>query len=569
MKIYFKKLSILFILAFYNVQAFAAVNVSSSNLDDEAHLAVEDQAYQQALSANSLRGSQQLAGSSISSFKKTADGLPIYGSQLFQGDFGDLSFSGFNPNYQIGVGDEIQLLIWGAMTEELALVVDAKGNIFMPKVGPINVLGVRNEALNQVIQERIQKVYKDNVESYANLKSTQSVKIFVSGYVMKPGLYGGFASDSVLHYLDLAGGIDPARGSYLRVSLVRGDTTIQRLDLYEFLQSGKLPLTQFRDGDVILVEPRSNTVIVSGKVVNSARFEFMGDVMPLTQALEYAQPSSVATSVSVRRVRDGRSTVQVCMIEDAASVLLEPGDVVNVTGRGVVQNVLVSFTGEFEGPDSRVFPAGTRLSEVVDLLQPTKLSNVEAAQLFRTSVAERQKVLIQQSLDNLERKVMSASSVSLEEAQLRQVEATTILSFIERARQAEPTGQIMMASLEDAEQVYVQDGDVLYIPRLSNLVTVHGEVQYPNTQLFRRGEEVEDYIDRAGGFTRNANEKELILVKANGMIVTIGKGRSIDPEPSDEIIVLPTADAKKLMFAKEISTIIYQIALGARVVVGL
>ena len=355
----------------------------------------------------------------------------------------------------------------------------------------------------------------------------------------------------------------------MRVSLVRGDTTIQRLDLYEFLQSGKLPLTQFRDGDVILVEPRSNTVIVSGKVVNSARFEFMGDVMPLTQALEYAQPSSVATSVSVRRVRDGRSTVQVCMIEDAASVLLEPGDVVNVTGRGVVQNVLVSFTGEFEGPDSRVFPAGTRLSEVVDLLQPTKLSNVEAAQLFRTSVAERQKVLIQQSLDNLERKVMSASSVSLEEAQLRQVEATTILSFIERARQAEPTGQIMMASLEDAEQVYVQDGDVLYIPRLSNLVTVHGEVQYPNTQLFRRGEEVEDYIDRAGGFTRNANEKELILVKANGMIESIGKGRSIDPEPSDEIIVLPTADAKKLMFAKEISTIIYQIALGARVVVGL
>jgi protein involved in polysaccharide export with SLBB domain len=569
MKTYLKKISILFVLTLYSMQVFAAGNVTGGPLDDETRSLVETQAQQQVLSTQSLADSRLNTGASVSSFKKTVDGLPIYGSQLFQGDFGDLSFSGFNPNYQIGVGDEIQLLIWGAMTEELQLTVDAKGNVFIPSVGPINVLGVRNDTLNQMVQKRIQQVYKDNVESYANLKSTQTVKIFVSGHVMKPGLYHGFASDSVLHYLDQAGGVDPERGSYLKVSLVRADTTIQRLDLYEFLQHGKLPLTQFRDGDVILIEPRSNTVSVTGKVVNSARFEFVGDTIPLTEVLEYAQLSPAATSVSVRRVRDGQSTVQVCMLAEVDSVLLQSGDVVHVTGRGVVRNVLISFTGEFEGLDSRVFPAGTKLSEVVELLKPTKLSNIGAAQLFRKSVADRQAALIQQSLDHLERKVMTASSVSLEEAKLRQVEAQTISSFIARARQAEPTGQIMMASLEDAEQVYIQDGDVLHIPRMSNLVTVHGEVQYPNTQLYRENESVADYIDRAGGFTRNANEKELILVKANGMIETIGKGRWVDPEPSDEIIVLPKADAKKLMYAKEISTIIYQIALGARVVIGL
>jgi len=565
MKNYHKKIIRLFILTFCALELSAARNVTGRALDDETKSSVESQAYQQTLSDDT----SMVEDSDKSIFKHTAEGLPIYGSQLFQGDFGDLSFGGFNPNYQIGVGDEVQLLIWGAMTEELLLTVDAKGNIFLPRVGPIHVLGVRNDDLNKVIQQRIQQVYKDNVESYANLKSTQSVKIFVSGYVLKPGLYHGFASDSVLHYLDQAGGVDSERGSYLKVSLVRGNQTIQRLDLYDFLQSGKLPLTQFKDGDVILVEPRANTISVTGKVMNPARFEFTGDTIALAQILEYAQPMSSATSLSVRRVLNGESTVQVCPIEKANAVGLRPGDVINVTGRGVEQNVLVSFTGDFEGPDSWVFPAGTKLSEVMKVLKPTKLSNLSAAQLFRKSVADRQAALIQQSLDNLERKVMTANSVSLEEAQLRQVEAQTILSFVERARQAEPTGQIMMERIEDAEQIYIVDGDVLHIPSVSTLITVHGEVQYPNTQIFIKGDSVRDYIDRAGGFTLNANDEDLILIKANGLIDTIGKGRWVNPEPGDEIIVLPEPDTKKLMYAKEISTIIYQIALGARVVIGL
>lgn len=504
-----------------------------------------------------------------SGYRLTADGLPIFGSQLFQGDFKDLSFTGFNPNYQVGVGDIVQIMIWGAMESALDLTVDAKGNIFIPKVGPVTVLGVRNEDLNKTITARIRDVYKDNVESYAHLRSTQTVKVFVSGFVAQPGLYQGFSSDSVLFYLDRAGGIDPQRGSYLDVALKRGNEVVSRANLYDFLEKGTLPIAQFRDGDVILVEPRRHTATITGDVVNPARFEFSGENTTLDRLLTLASPKPTATSVSVRRSRGGDTRAIAVTLDQTATITLEPGDQVEVTGRNVVRNVLITYTGEHDGPASIVFPQGTRLADALQKIVATNLSDTTAVHLYRRSVAERQKTLLLQSLDNLERSVLSASSSTLEEARLRQVEAETIFAFIKRARQVEPKGQIILKSLKDAEILYLEDGDTLHIPAHSNLVTIHGEVKYPNTQTHRDRDKLSKYLTRAGGFTDNANDADIIIVRTNGVIEPVGKGRGADVLPGDEIIIMPKADSKKLLFAKEISTIIYQIALGARVVVGL
>jgi protein involved in polysaccharide export with SLBB domain len=242
-----KKAYLLFLNAFVGVQLASGLGAIEHSMPDEAQSHSEQQYLQRQLVEDSAAIGVKDDG--FSAYELTDDGLPIFGSQLFQGDFADLSFGGFNPDYQIALGDQIQVLIWGAMSEELKLRVDAKGNVFIPRVGPVHVLGVRNADLNQIIQRKIEQVYKENVESYASLSSTQTVKVFVSGFVNRPGLYQGFASDSVLYYIDRAGGVDPERGSYLQVSVVRGDEVIKVIDLYRFLESGRMPLTQFRDGD--------------------------------------------------------------------------------------------------------------------------------------------------------------------------------------------------------------------------------------------------------------------------------------------------------------------------------
>jgi len=46
------------------------------------------------------------------------------------------------------------------------------------------------------------------------------------------------------------------------------------VNLYDFLLSGNLAMTQLADGDVIFVAPRQNTVTVTGLAENAKRFEF-------------------------------------------------------------------------------------------------------------------------------------------------------------------------------------------------------------------------------------------------------------------------------------------------------
>ena len=76
----------------------------------------------------------------------------VFGSQIFTGRFAQQSFSGFNPDYQIAVGDRLLLRMWGAVTYEAYQNVDPQGNVFVPQVGPIAVLGVdrKSTRLNSI-----------------------------------------------------------------------------------------------------------------------------------------------------------------------------------------------------------------------------------------------------------------------------------------------------------------------------------------------------------------------------------------------------------------------------------
>lgn len=502
-------------------------------------------------------------------FGLSNDGQPVFGAQLFQGAFKNLSFSGFNPNYQIGIGDEIQIMIWGALQQQLTLRVDPKGNIFIPEVGPVSVLGVRNADLNEVIQNQVKRVFSQNVDIYANLLSAQNVKVFVSGFVTRPGLYEGFASDSVLYFLDRAGGIDLDRGSFIDITVKRHGEDIRKINLYDFLASGNMPLTQFQDGDTIFVGPIRNTATVLGRASNPARFEFPGTNVPLSHLMALATPSPLATHISIERQNRGRKEAFFFPLEEAADFPVKPDDLLTLTSTQRPETILVSITGEHDGESRQVLTYGAVLADAIARVRPGTRSDLESVQLFRESVAQRQKQLLNQMLDNLERTTLNARSGSLEEAQLRLQESEMIIKFVERARDVQPKGQVLLDNPLTAGQVHLEDGDVLYIPPRSLLVTVYGEVKFPNTQLYNKSYYLRDYIDKAGGFTPNADKDEIILIRRNGMVENVGNARRVTVEPGDEIFVLPKPDSKNLQFAKDISTILYQIAIAARVVIGL
>ncbi|MEQ9209433.1 MAG: polysaccharide biosynthesis/export family protein, partial [Pseudomonadales bacterium] len=197
----------------------------------------------------------------------------VFGGNLFTGTFAQQSFSGFNPNYRINVGDTLYLQVWGAVEFEGEQQVDPQGNIFIPQVGPVRVLGTPNGELNNVIENAVSRVYTNNVFIYTSLVEAQPVKVFVTGNVIKPGLYPGLSSDSILSYLDRAGGIDPQRGSYLDVRLKRDNETVKVYNLYDFLLEGTIDSIQLHEGDVLVVGSRQSVVQFDGLVENPYQIE--------------------------------------------------------------------------------------------------------------------------------------------------------------------------------------------------------------------------------------------------------------------------------------------------------
>ena len=496
----------------------------------------------------------------------------VYGQWLFAGHFARQSFTGFNPDYLIGPGDLIDLRFWGGFDYQATLEVDGQGQIFVARLGPIRVADVRNADLNQVLKARLRSVFREEVGVYAALASAQPVKVFVGGGVVRPGLYGATASDSILHFLDRAGGVSPEAGSYRQVRLLRGGRIVRELDLYDFLTKGQLPLIQLRDGDTLFVRPRGNTVQVEGLVAWPKRFEFFGN-SNLQDVLALAQSTAAATHARVTRQSGARRETLVYPPDtDLSQISVVAGDQIEVYADRPFGTVLVRVTGEHEGDSQLVLPYGASLVDALDRVAPTPISDINSVRLFRPSVAARQKEVIEQLLSKLEESVLTARSDTAQEAALRAQEAQLILQFVERARDIEPKGQVVLQGAVRDARVILEEGDRLEIPRASYLVGVHGEVYLPAAFSWDKASSVADYIQLAGGFTQSGARDRVLLRHPNGAVEFARVGGwfgKTTVNPGDEILVLPRVDEKGFQLTKDVVEVIYQIAVAAGVLVRL
>lgn len=506
-----------------------------------------------------------VAGAALA--EEPAPAIQPFGSNLFTGAFSAERHDGLSPDYRIVPGDRITIRLWGAVLVDETATVDAQGNVFIPDVGPVRVEGVRNAELNQVIAARVRTTYVENVEVYTNLHGTQPVAVFVTGRVIAPGMYAGVATDSILYYLDRARGIDPERGSFRRVSLIRDGAVLQTFDLYRFLLEGQLPPVQLKDGDTILVGPRGPSIAVEGLIRTPAQYEFFVEPVSGRALLDLAHPQVEASHVAVEGDRpDGPFSLYV-PLEEFGRLALREGDRVRLERGRPAETLLVRIEGEHLGPSAMAVPVGTSLMEVLDRVEvDPRLANIGAIYLRRASIARRQREALEESLDRLEASVLGARSQSTGEVEIRVREAELIAKFVERARQILPEGRLIVSRGGQVADIRLEPADVIVVPPVTDVIIVHGEVNFPRAIVHRPGGRTDDYIEQAGGFTDRADPNRIVLRRANGEI-EIGRGLPVGP--GDEVNVLPEVDVKEMQIAKDVLQVIYQLAISTAVALSL
>lgn len=492
---------------------------------------------------------------------------PPYGANLFAGGYETERSDGLNDNYLIAPGDKINIWLWGAVTFSSVVTVDNQGNIFLPNIGPVHVADVQASKVNALVTSKIKAIYTNNVEIYVNLLTATPVSVFLSGSVIRPGQYAGMASDSILYYLKRSGGIDSERGSYRNVEVRRNGKTIYRVDLYDFMQSGKLPNINFKDKDVIFVEPQKGAVTVKGSVRNPFRFELMRDASTGKDISLYARPLAKISHVGVSGNRETGPFSLYMEYKSFQNFNLKDGDTV-VFNDDLHSDVIdVQVSGSYLGPSYFAVKNTTHLHEVLSHIPITPaLTDNKSIYILRKSVAARQKQILSDSLDRLEASVLTGSeATSSASAAIQAKEAEMVMAFTEKARKIEPLGKVIVSENGYTANILLEKGDQIVIPHYTDLVQVGGEVLMPQAVVFNPNATLDDYIGWVGGFSDKADDEKIMIVRANGSIDTNPKAQV---RQGDQIIVLPKVNSQVLQTVKDITQVIYQIAVAANVAIN-
>jgi protein involved in polysaccharide export with SLBB domain len=490
---------------------------------------------------------------------------PPYGANLFAGGYESERTDGLNENYLIAAGDKINIWLWGAVNYANVPTVDTQGNIFIPNIGPIHLEGVPASDVNKVVSAKIKTVYTNNVEVYVNLLTATPVSVYVSGAIIRPGQYAGMASDSLLYFLKRAGGIDSERGSYRQIQILRDNNVLVEADLYSFIQSGKLPQITFQDKDVILVKPQKAAITVSGSVRNPFRFELIKDISSGQEISDYAKPLAKISHVGVFGNRRSGPFSVYLEYKDFVDFKLKDGDSVIFNDDLHAQVIDVQISGSYLGPSYFAVKKSTRLHDLLSYIPINpELTDNNSIYILRKSVAKRQKQMLSDSLDRLERSVFTAPASSDGEAAIRAKEAEMIMAFSEKARKVEPLGKVIVSDNGITANILLEKGDQIVIPHYTDLIQVGGEVLMPQAVVFNPNATIDDYVAWAGGFTDRAEDERISIVRANGVVI-FDKDAKI--QRGDQILVLPKIDTKTMQAVKDITQIIYQIAVAANVVV--
>lgn len=518
-------------------------------------------------SSAELLQQQDLPTSIPTSNRPSHDGPRPFGANLFDGGFTQDGENGLNPGYIVRPGDQLAVRVWGAIDFNESLTVDARGNIFIPKVGPVRVGGVANKDLNSRVTYAVRSVFTDNVRVYTSLNGAQPVAVFVTGFVPQPGRFSGIPSNSALHFIDKAGGIDEQRGSYRTIKIMRNGEQLVELDLYEFLLRGILPNLQFQDGDTIVVGVRNSVVSVTGDVANSAVFELDNTTAKGSELSSQALIEPGVSYVAVSGIRQAKPFSVYLPLEQFNDFVLHDGDAVKFSADQHDTIIVVEVEGAHLGPSTYAVPRDTRLQEVLDYIAVDPvLADVSALSLRRKSVAKRQKQALEESLRRLESRYLTASSRTDAEARIRAQEAKLISDFVTRARGAEPTGRLVVADNGEVADILLQQGDTITIPRRSDSVLLSGEVFVTQAILHRDSLRARDYIALAGGFTDQAETRRIVVIHANGEVTT---SKNPMVRAGDEIIVLPKVPTKNLQLASILADILYKVAIATSVAINI
>jgi polysaccharide export outer membrane protein len=394
--------------------------------------------------------------------------------------------------------------------------------------------------------------------------------VAVAGEVKRPAIYEVQTGTRLADVVTLAGGITPT--SYLkRVQIVRALPNAERATLdvdltAHYLKGDEASNPLVNAGDLVLIHPADPRVYNIVKVDGAVRYPGAYELKPLMRISQLLPADKLLPEAYTERVEVARRrpdlTMEVLSVDLKKAwggdrnqdLLLRPLDEVTVRTELKAARTIV-LGGQFARPGIYTIAEGEKLSSVVERAGGfTDRAFLKGAAFTRASLRRIEQEQLDAFLKTQEQRMLASASTVIVGAEKEEVAAQ------QQALQARREALRLLASkvvvgrmvvrldqpdkLKGTENdVTLIDGDTLSVPEPPDSVLVIGAVRTSTSVKHKDGASVDYYINRVGGYSKEADKKEAHIVKADGSaIASFTNIRTV--EPGDTVIVPPKEEEK-------------------------
>jgi polysaccharide biosynthesis/export protein len=392
--------------------------------------------------------------------------------------------------------------------------------------------------------------------------------VAVGGEVKRPAIYEIKSGARVSDVIEMAGGVTPM--SYMkRVQLVRWQPSAERvtadIDLGDVARDpSKNPVVNA--GDMVLIHKSDqrvyNVVKLEGAVKYPGAYE-LKPMMRISQLLpsETLLPEANPDRVEIARRRADHST-EILTVNLAkawagdrdSDLVLKGLDEVSVRTE-FRKSRIVTLSGQIVRPGRYTIADGERLSSVLERAGGfTDRAYLKSAVFVREALKKEEKDRLDDFVRLQEQRLLASASRTIVGAEKEELQSQK--NAIESQREALKllasrvslgrmvlkldTPQKLRGTQDD---VVLVDGDTLEVPEPPASVLVVGAVRTSTSVMYSPDSSIEYYVNRVGGFTNQADQKQVHIVKADGSAISsFTKVRQV--EPGDTIVVPPKEEEK-------------------------
>jgi polysaccharide biosynthesis/export protein len=439
----------------------------------------------------------------------TGQRLPIFGQNLFEdapSTFAPVENIPVPNDYVIGPGDELMVRAWGQIDVDYRAVVDRNGTINIPRVGSINVAGIKYNDLTDYVRTAVARNFR-NFDILVTLGQLRAVQVFVVGYARRPGSYTVSSLSTLVNAIFAAGG-PSAAGSMRSVQLKRGTRTVTEMDMYDLLLLGdKSKDAALLPGDVIVFLPIGPLAAVSGSVNQPAIFELKGQTSLGTLVGYAGGMSTTAQSrqATIERIdnRNVRVVEQVDLDFNAAQRAMKDGDLVSVISIVPKFENAVTLRGNVATPLRYPHRPGMRIRDLI----PDKDALITRDYHRRQNLAVRTDTVTQGQLSANVRQLADEINwdYAVIERQNKQDLSTSLIPF--------NLGKVVLEN-DAAHNLALEAGDIVTVFSKSDVaapaarrpvvVRLEGEFNFAGVYQAQPKETLRQLVARVGGVTPRA-----------------------------------------------------------------